>query len=146
MFGRRKQSDGFEWHKYVRTTVRLRREERRQRILDARRAAAEHAGAAGVAGAQGSRAAGAAAVDGARAGLGAAWLVAQAAVHLAWHVIVTASIAAGRGIAATARPVIALPSPGRILAGRSHWPAPLHWAPASAAIAAAASTPEQALQ
>jgi hypothetical protein len=49
MFGRRKTSDGFEWHKYVRTTIKLRREERRQRIQEARRAAVHQAGAASVA-------------------------------------------------------------------------------------------------
>jgi hypothetical protein len=75
MFGRRMKPDGFEWHKYIRTTVRLRREQRRERVLEARRAAGQQASAAGAALAQGSRAAGAAAWDGARAGLGVAgWL------------------------------------------------------------------------
>jgi endonuclease YncB( thermonuclease family) len=108
MLGRRKQPDGFEWHKYVRTSVRLRREERRQRILEARRAAAEQAGAAGVALVQGSRAAGAAAVDGARAGLGATWLLLQATLHIVWHLTVKFTLAAATGIAAVSRPVLAL--------------------------------------
>ena len=69
MLGRRKSNDGFEWHKYVRTTIKLKREQRRQRVLDARRAAVHQAGAAGVALAAGSRAAGAAAWDGAKAGV-----------------------------------------------------------------------------
>ena len=62
MFGRRNKPDGFEWHKYIRTTIRLRREQRRERVLEARRAAGQQASAAGVALAQGSRAAGAAAL------------------------------------------------------------------------------------
>jgi len=39
MFGLRKRQDGFEWRKYVRTTILIRREKRRQRIDDARIAA-----------------------------------------------------------------------------------------------------------
>ncbi|MGE0628098.1 MAG: thermonuclease family protein [Hyphomicrobiaceae bacterium] len=37
----RKKSDGFEWHKYVRTTIKLRREDRRRRIDEIKHAAAE---------------------------------------------------------------------------------------------------------
>lgn len=36
MFGRRLKNDGFDWHKYVRTTIILRREDRRKRIEDMR--------------------------------------------------------------------------------------------------------------
>ena len=48
----RKKSDGFEWHKYVRTTIKLRREDRRRRLDDAKEAAVggmKVAGKAGVA-------------------------------------------------------------------------------------------------
>lgn len=79
MFGWRKRPDGFEWHKYVRTTIKIRREHRRQRIEDVRHAAAEQVGAAGAAIAAGSRAAGAAARDGVRVGIGAAGNAAQGA-------------------------------------------------------------------
>jgi endonuclease YncB( thermonuclease family) len=114
MFGRPKKPDGFEWHKYIRTSIRLRRERRRERVLDARRAAAEQAHAAGAALAQGSRAAGAALAQGSRAagaaawagalsGLGAAWLAAQAAGGLAW----SAALAAGRRLAISAQPLTA---------------------------------------
>ena len=103
MFGRRNKPDGFEWHKYIRTTVRLRREQRRERVLDARRAAAQQASAAGVALAQGSRAAGAAAWTGARAGLGAAGLAAQAV----WNVIAAGLVLAGQKLAVLARPLVA---------------------------------------
>jgi len=103
MFGRRKSSDGFEWHKYVRTTIKLRREQRRQRILEARRAAAQQAGQAGVALAAGSRAAGAAAVDGARAGLGVAALAAQGL----WNALDTVSTLAWEKLVVMARPAAA---------------------------------------
>ena len=114
MFGRRKSDEGFEWHKYVRTTIKLKREQRRQRIVDARRAAVQQAGEAGVALAAGSRAAGAAAVDGARVGLGLAGLLAQALWNIVvtvavitWHHLSTASAIAGRKLAVLLQPVIA---------------------------------------
>jgi endonuclease YncB( thermonuclease family) len=103
MFGRRKTNDGFEWHKYIRTTVRLRREQRRERMLQARHAAAQQASAAGAAMALGSRAAGAAAVDGARAALGAAWLVVQAVGAL----VVAALVVAGQRLAVWTQPLVA---------------------------------------
>ena len=113
MLGRRKSEDGFEWHKYVRTAVKLRREERRRRILEARRAAVQQAGAAGVALAAGSKAAGAAALDGARVGLGVAGLIAQAAWNIlvtlaaiAWHYFAAASVATLRQLAILLRPLM----------------------------------------
>jgi endonuclease YncB( thermonuclease family) len=78
MFAWRKKSDGFEWHKYIRTAVRHRREARRDRVHQARRAAGEHLNAAGSALAAGSKAAGSAARDGAVAGAGALALALQA--------------------------------------------------------------------
>jgi endonuclease YncB( thermonuclease family) len=95
MLGRRKSNEGFEWHKYVRTTIKLKREQRRQRIVDARRAAVQQAGEAGVALAAGSRAAGAAALGGARVGLGVAGLLTQAL----WNIVVTASAIACHNLA-----------------------------------------------
>ncbi len=47
----RRKSDGFEWHKHVRTTIRIRRENRRQRIDEARQLAVEGVKGAGRAGA-----------------------------------------------------------------------------------------------
>jgi endonuclease YncB( thermonuclease family) len=78
MFRRKKPDSGFEWHDYIRTTIKLRRDARRQKVVDARRAAGQQVRAAGVALAQGSVAAGGAAVQGARAGAGALGLAAQA--------------------------------------------------------------------
>src|SRR5262245_5745248 len=79
MFGWRKKPEEFEWHRYVRTTIKVRRENRRRRIEDAKHAAAERMNAAGAALAAGSKAAGAAAMDGARAGIGVAGMAAQSA-------------------------------------------------------------------
>ena len=74
MFTWRKKPEGFEWHEYIRTAVKQRREARRERVHAARRAAGQNMNAAGVALAAGSRAAGSAARDGAIAGAGAVWL------------------------------------------------------------------------
>src|SRR5262245_59521382 len=114
MLGRRKSEDGFEWHRYERTIVKLRREERRRRMLEARRAAVEQAGAAGMTLAAGSKAAGAAALDGARAGLGIAGLIAQAVWNvlvtlaaIAWHHLAMAAAAAQRRLAILLEPLMA---------------------------------------
>ena len=113
MFSRRKNEEGFEWHKYVRTTIRFRREQRRQRVQEARRAAADQIGAAGEALVVGSRAAGAAARDGAWAGLWAAALAAQGLWQLAtWSVAVflrKLAMLLAPVLAALARPNIGAP-------------------------------------
>ena len=49
----RKKSQGFDWHKYVRTTIKLRREQRRQKIEEIGRVAAVQAKAAGDAAVKG---------------------------------------------------------------------------------------------
>lgn len=63
MFGWGKKKQGFEWHKYVRTTILVRREKRRQKVDDVRQAAAEQLVQAKVRGKQaaasGAQAAGA---------------------------------------------------------------------------------------
>jgi endonuclease YncB( thermonuclease family) len=51
MFGWGRKSDGFEWHKYVRTTIKLRREDRRKKVEEIRALAVEGARNAGQAGA-----------------------------------------------------------------------------------------------
>lgn len=51
MFGWGRKKDGFEWHEYVRTTIKLRREDRRARLIDAKDVAADglkYAGRVGV--------------------------------------------------------------------------------------------------
>jgi len=88
MFAWRKKPDGgFEWHKYVRTAVKLRREARRQRLSDARRAAGHQVHVAGAALAAGSRAAGGAARVGVRAGVGAVGLGLQAVGSFLLHTL-----------------------------------------------------------
>jgi endonuclease YncB( thermonuclease family) len=61
MFGWRKKNQGFEWHQYVRTTIKHRRNDRRQRVENAKQGAIDGvkgAGRAGVAaGARGAKAA-----------------------------------------------------------------------------------------
>jgi len=102
MFGRRKKSDGFEWHRYVPTVVRHRREVRQQRVAEAKQAAAEQMSAAGSALAAGSLAAGAAARDGARAGLGAAGLAAQTI----WGLFLDFCLLIVRVLAAAVHPIL----------------------------------------
>ena len=51
MFGWGRRQDGFEWHEHVRTTIKLRREDRRARFNDVKEVAADglkYAGRAGV--------------------------------------------------------------------------------------------------
>jgi endonuclease YncB( thermonuclease family) len=103
MFARRKNQEGFEWHRYVRTAVKHRRELRRQRVLQARHAAASQVGVAGKALLAGSCAAGAAARDGARAGFWATGLLVQGL----WHFAVTVAVAAAQALAVLAQPVFA---------------------------------------
>lgn len=61
MFGWRKKNQGFEWHQYVRTTIKHRRDDRRQRVEKAKQGAingVKGASKAGVAaGARGAKAA-----------------------------------------------------------------------------------------
>jgi endonuclease YncB( thermonuclease family) len=75
VFWWRKRNEGFEWRDYVRTTILVRREQRRQRLKDAQAAAAAHvkdAGKRGLdAGLAGARSAGTGAWYGLR-GLGSA--------------------------------------------------------------------------
>src|SRR5262245_35330042 len=89
MFTWRRKPDGFEWHEYIRTTILVRRKARRQKVVDARRAAGGQMQAAGVARAAGSRAAGGAAWQGALAGIGALALALQAAWTIVIHLIKT---------------------------------------------------------
>jgi endonuclease YncB( thermonuclease family) len=56
MFGWGRRRDGFEWHKYVRTTIKLRREDRKARIRQAGAAIADAGRAGAAVGASGLRA------------------------------------------------------------------------------------------
>jgi endonuclease YncB( thermonuclease family) len=102
MFAWRKKTDGFEWHQYIRTAVRHRRQQRRERMVQARHAAGQQVQAAGVALAAGSRAAGVAAKEGAKASVGAAGLMAGGLISL----LSALCTIVARGLAIAARPVI----------------------------------------
>lgn len=67
MFGWRKREQGFEWHQYVRTTIKLRRDARREKADQIKQQAADGVKAAGAAAASGVKVAGAAAADGLKA-------------------------------------------------------------------------------
>ena len=102
MFAWRKKTEGFEWHEYIRTAVRQRRQQRHDRMVEARRAAGQQVQAAGVALVAGSRAAGVAAKEGAKASFGAAGLLAGGLFSM----VVALSKIAGRAIQIAARPLI----------------------------------------
>ncbi len=73
LLGWRRPDPGFEWHKYVRTTIKLRRDARREKAERLKQQAADGVKAAGVAAAQGAKVAGQAAAQGAKvAGVAAA--------------------------------------------------------------------------
>lgn len=89
----RKRNEGFEWREYVRTTILVRREQRRQRVKDMQAAAAQHVKNAGKrsveAGIAGSRGAG--------AGL---WACAQALYSAGKRLAASAAILSRRAIRA----------------------------------------------
>ncbi|MGH6815932.1 MAG: thermonuclease family protein [Hyphomicrobiaceae bacterium] len=91
MFGWRRKNDGFEWHKYVRTTIKLRREQRRARI--------EEIGQAAVAGLKDAGRAGTAAGVSGAAAIGRG-LVAGAVAVGRWLAVATAAAARSTGRAA----------------------------------------------
>ena len=86
MFGWRKRKDGFEWHQYVRTTIKLRREARREKVEQLKQSAVD-----------GVKVAGSAAGDAARVGarkLGAGSRMAAAIAGSALGRLVRASTSA----------------------------------------------------
>lgn len=102
MFWWRKRNEGFEWRDYVRTTILVRREQRRQRLKNAKDAAAAHvkdAGKRGLdAGIAGARSAGVGTVSGAKS-LGSA---ASEGARLLGEWCIRAVRAAGVGLAIVA--------------------------------------------
>jgi endonuclease YncB( thermonuclease family) len=102
MFGWRKRTDGFEWHKHIRTTILLKRAQRRERVENAKRAAALQVHAAGAALAAGSRVAGAASLYSARMGLSAA----HSALGRLIPAAATMFARIGEGIGMALRPVV----------------------------------------
>lgn len=116
MFGWRKKNDGFVWNEYVRTTVLMRRENRRQKIEDVKVAAVDgikYAGRQGVA-------VGAASVKAAGRGT---WSALQTATHTAWDWTSAALTATGFWIADRAGSAGSVSQFARSLAQRvpSNW-------------------------
>ena len=119
MFGWGRKKDGFEWHKYVRTTIKLRREDRRARVLDAKEVAADglkYAGRASVsAGSSGATMAWNGLISGIQALVGAA----IAGGHAMARTVENKIAPAGRRLFAAAEPLLklAVSGPVRALAG-----------------------------
>lgn len=98
MFGWRRKSDGFEWHKYVRTTIKLRRNDRRKKIDQLKHAAADNLKQAGRAGAsagrQGASFLGMASLQ----GLSTLWLWLKRLPYLTYAFVVSTGRALGRAM------------------------------------------------
>ncbi len=77
MFGSRKKQEGFEWHKYVRTTIKLRREARRDKVDRMKQSASDGVKAAGEAAGSFAREGAQQAAYGARAAADAAGSMAK---------------------------------------------------------------------
>jgi len=102
VFWWRKRNEGFEWRDYVRTTILVRREQRRQRLKDVKEAAAHQvkdAGRRGLdAGLAGARSAGTGTVSGLRRLGSAAW--SGAAILGIWGRKAVGALGAGSAAAA----------------------------------------------
>ncbi len=85
MFGWRKRNDGFEWRQYVRTTILVRREKRRQKIDEVREAAINKVKEAGEKGARAGVAGAEKVGQAAKAGLDSAARSAQKASLSFWN-------------------------------------------------------------
>ena len=103
----RKRSEGFEWRDYVRTTILVRREERRQRIKDVQGAAKAHVKEAGRRGVDAAVAGGRAAASGSVWSLKAAGASLVRAAAWTAHAIAKAAGTAARFAAAGALAAIA---------------------------------------
>lgn len=98
----RKRNEGFEWRDYVRTTILVRREQRRQRLKDVQAAAAAHVKDAGRRGLDAGIAGAHSASAGTWSGLKRAWAGVRA---LAWSLgtwTISAGFAIGTAMAAAA--------------------------------------------
>jgi endonuclease YncB( thermonuclease family) len=103
MFGRRKKAEGFEWHKYVRTTIKLRRDARREKMDRFKRSAAEGAKAAGdVAGSMAKESAQQFAAGARFAGGAAGVMAKEGARHFAWGARIAGTAAGAMAIASAA--------------------------------------------
>lgn len=85
MFGWRKRNDGFEWRQYVRTTILVRREKRRQKLDDVREAAVNKVKEAGEKGARAGAAGAEKVGKAAKAGLDSAAKSLKGASSTVWE-------------------------------------------------------------
>jgi endonuclease YncB( thermonuclease family) len=112
LFWWRKRNEGFEWRDYVRTTILVRREQRRQRVKDIQAAAAAHVKEAGKrgldAGVAGARGAGSGARDFGKKFAGVSLSAAKQAGGLAGSSIVSGAGHLATGLSALASGVFAL--------------------------------------
>jgi endonuclease YncB( thermonuclease family) len=99
----KRRDEGFEWQQYVRTTIKLRREARREKAQRLGQQAADGARAVGAAAAEGAKAAGAAAGAAAASGARRAGTALQAFAHHAGDVAVAGLGLAGLALGQAAR-------------------------------------------
>jgi len=95
VFWWRKRNEGFEWRDYVRTTILVRREQRRQKLKDVQAAAAAHVKDAGKRGLEAS-------VSGARTAGSGAWHGLKTAASTLAGLTLRAATATGSALVATA--------------------------------------------
>jgi len=119
LFWWRKRNEGFEWREYVRTTILVRREQRRQKIKDVQHAAAEHLKDAGQRGLDASLSGVRSAGTGLRAVAGKSGAMLVTAAQAAVPAIGIAVLAAGRAVATGARVISSgLAAAGHCAGGR----------------------------
>lgn len=106
MFGWGRKKDGFEWHKYVRTTIKLRREDRRARILDVKEVAAD-----------GLKYAGRASVSAGSNGAVMAWNGLMSAIQM----MIRGALAGGQAMARTVENKVAPASRSLLVAAEPLW-------------------------
>jgi endonuclease YncB( thermonuclease family) len=97
---------GFDWHQYVQTTIKLKRQQRRERVVNAGQAAVDQAQAAAQKVAAGSLAAGVAAKDGAVAAAKSAGDLAAASLQQTPAALAAVLTPAGRLTGKIMRPLI----------------------------------------
>jgi endonuclease YncB( thermonuclease family) len=92
----RRKSEGFEWHKYVRTTIKLRRRDRRRRIARAQQAAVDGLKDAGQAAVEGLKDVGRASAAAGSSGISAAGRIGMVGMQLGFAGLRRLADAAGR--------------------------------------------------
>jgi len=124
----RRKTEGFEWHKYVRTTIALRREHRREKAEELKRSAADGAARAAESAARMARQGANAAGEGARRASISTGRGLRSFIAAAGRGLQTALIATGRGLgiaaAATAsgvRRAVSAGGHGLSVGGRAGW-------------------------